>query len=206
MARPFFPRAAALSPTGQTEALSARFDEVRQRWIRALEDGQQGGDATFGYDIEWREIQPPTAWGAPMSLPAGIFVASETRCVPAHPAPKRPGQALRRAASAYCTAFPDPPVARAVSPLALDHVDDWARILAALAWFRDHPSSGLYLRQVDIPRGRHEVYREPAGSAHRAAGHRLAIPIRAGRRQPRSHLRSALRPTQQTRDSPFPAA
>jgi hypothetical protein len=32
----------------------------------------------------------------------------------------------------------------------LEHADDWERVLAILAWFRDHPRAGLYLRQLDI--------------------------------------------------------
>jgi hypothetical protein len=34
--------------------------------------------------------------------------------------------------------------------VALDHAADWPRILSVLRWFRDNPSSGLYLRQIDI--------------------------------------------------------
>ena len=32
----------------------------------------------------------------------------------------------------------------------LENAAEWQRILAVLAWFRDHPRSGLYLRQLDI--------------------------------------------------------
>ncbi len=34
---------------------------------------------------------------------------------------------------------------------ALEHADDWVRILAVLTWFHQHPRAGLYLRQLDIP-------------------------------------------------------
>ena len=34
--------------------------------------------------------------------------------------------------------------------VALDNARDWSRILAVLAWFCNHPNSGLYLRQLDI--------------------------------------------------------
>ena len=34
---------------------------------------------------------------------------------------------------------------------ALDLAPDWPAILAAVAWIRDHPRSGLYLRQIDAP-------------------------------------------------------
>jgi hypothetical protein len=32
----------------------------------------------------------------------------------------------------------------------LEHSDDWERILAILAWFRDRPKAGVYLRQIDV--------------------------------------------------------
>ena len=34
--------------------------------------------------------------------------------------------------------------------IALQHESDWNRVLAVLLWFREHPRSGLYLRQLDI--------------------------------------------------------
>ena len=34
---------------------------------------------------------------------------------------------------------------------ALERADEWPALLAALDWFRLHPRSGLYLRQVDAP-------------------------------------------------------
>jgi len=34
---------------------------------------------------------------------------------------------------------------------ALAHAEQWDRILSVVAWIKDHPRCGLYLRQVDIP-------------------------------------------------------
>ena len=34
--------------------------------------------------------------------------------------------------------------------MALEHVHDWERILDCLAWFREHPQSGIYMRQIDV--------------------------------------------------------
>ena len=34
---------------------------------------------------------------------------------------------------------------------ALELADDWHRLLAIVAWLREHPRPGVYLRQVDIP-------------------------------------------------------
>jgi hypothetical protein len=33
----------------------------------------------------------------------------------------------------------------------LEHADDWQSILAAIGWFRAHPRSGIYARQIDAP-------------------------------------------------------
>ncbi len=33
----------------------------------------------------------------------------------------------------------------------LELADDWAQLLAVVAWFMDHPRPGIYLRQVDLP-------------------------------------------------------
>jgi hypothetical protein len=32
----------------------------------------------------------------------------------------------------------------------LDHADDWELVLDCLAWFRSHPRSGVYARQIDV--------------------------------------------------------
>ncbi len=34
---------------------------------------------------------------------------------------------------------------------ALEHADDWSRLLDVVEWFRRHPRPGLYLRQLEIP-------------------------------------------------------
>jgi hypothetical protein len=143
---PFFPRALRFRRP-DTAALAARFDEVRQ-WIRALEDGSKAARG-FGYDIEWREINHRQL--GRNRLPAGIRVASE---LDAFQLIGTGGQARRFTAqtSAILQQFPMLRDWLVRYPLTvLDHVDDWARIIATLAWFRDHPASGLYMRQIDIP-------------------------------------------------------
>ena len=49
-------------------------------------------------------------------------------------------------------AFPELQAWLLKRPLAaLEHEADWSRILAVLAWFRSHPKSLIYLRQIDLP-------------------------------------------------------
>ncbi len=46
---------------------------------------------------------------------------------------------------------------------ALERVDEWPRLLAVVSWLTQHPSPGIYLRQVDLP-GVHSKFIE----AHRS--------------------------------------
>ena len=34
---------------------------------------------------------------------------------------------------------------------ALERAGDWERLLAVVAWMREHPQPGIYLRQMDVP-------------------------------------------------------
>lgn len=123
-----------------TRALSERFDEVRQ-WIRNLE-----GEA--GYQIEWVEINNRVL--GRNRIPARILVPT------AADAFELIGKTLEAErfgclANRILRTFPEllPWLAR--RPLiALENAVDWERILSVLLWFRRHPRSGLYLRQLDI--------------------------------------------------------
>ena len=142
----FFPRALRFRRP-DTTALSAQFDEVR-KWIRALEDGSKAARG-FGYDIEWREINHRQL--GRNRLPAGISVATELdafRLI----GTRGHAEHFTALTGAILQQFPTLRDWLVRYPLTvLDHVDDWERIIATLAWFRDHPGSGLYLRQIDIP-------------------------------------------------------
>jgi hypothetical protein len=129
-----------------SRAMAERFDEVR-RWVRALDDRSKARRG-FGYEIEWADIahrqvgrqRVPTGAVVPTredalrlvrkQASAERFAHIEARSISAHPE-LRPWLARR--------------------PLvALEHADDWDRILAVVAWFKGHPRSGLYMRQVDV--------------------------------------------------------
>ncbi|MDP9413218.1 MAG: DUF3322 domain-containing protein [Pseudomonadota bacterium] len=129
-----------------SSALAARFAEV-QAWIRSLEAGSRSGRG-FGYDIVWREVRHRQL--GRNRVPHELVVPDPTdglRLI------RKQAEAARFAdlLAATSKAFPELVPWLARKPLlALDHAGDWPRILAVLGWFRNHPASGLYLRQVDI--------------------------------------------------------
>jgi len=121
-------------------ALSDRFDEVRN-WIRELERESR-------YAIEWREINHRLL--GRNRVPVRIVVPSERE---AFELIGKTEEAARFRSLAAVTAqkLPDLGAWLAQRPLvALQNAADWDRILSVLLWFREHPRSGLYLRQLDI--------------------------------------------------------
>lgn len=142
---PLFPLVLRLrSP--DAKALSERFEEVRQ-WVRELEEGSKARQG-FGYEIAWSEINHRQL--GRNRVPSGIQVPTESdglRLI----GKSRQADRFQRVADTTLKRFPQLHewLARRAL-LALDHADDWQRILAVLAWFREHPRSGLYLRQLDI--------------------------------------------------------
>ncbi len=142
---PVFPASLRLRRP-DTRDLTERFDDVRQ-WIRALEHGSKSVQG-FGYDIEWTEINHRQL--GRNRIPARISVATEADAVRLI---GKTQEAKRFSASmeAMLSRFPALSGWFARRPLtALEHAGDWDRMIAILTWFRDHPRTGLYLRQLDI--------------------------------------------------------
>jgi hypothetical protein len=127
-------------------ALSDRFDEVR-RWIRGLEAASKAHRG-HGYELEWIEIDHRRL--GRNRVPSGAFVptrADALRLV----GKQRQAERVERLAAITRAAFPQLEAWIAKKPMTLlEHERDWERILAILAWFRDHPRPGIYLRQVDV--------------------------------------------------------
>lgn len=122
--------------------LSDRFEEVRG-WIRSLEAGTHAG-----YTIVWSEVNHRQL--GPNRVPTGIVVATLDDA-----------QGLigkRRAAARYATVVAQTEAGcpalgawvRRRPLIALEHADDWERILAVVSWFATHPRPAIYLRQIDI--------------------------------------------------------
>jgi hypothetical protein len=129
-----------------TKALGQRFEEVRA-WIRELEDGSRARRG-FGYDIQWIDInhrqlgrnQFPDAISVPTEVDALRLIGKA-----------KDAQRFDECAQSTLPTFPSLAEWIRRRPLTmLENAADWHRVLAVLDWFRDHPCSGLYLRQLDI--------------------------------------------------------
>jgi hypothetical protein len=127
--------------------MSERFDDVR-RWIRALEDGAKPTHGS-GYEIIWTEVGHRQL--GRNRIPDALVVSTRDDAL-RWINRRRQGERFDALAAATCDRFPALRTWVAKKPLLLTELaDDWDRMLAVLAWFRDHPRAGIYLRQVDIP-------------------------------------------------------
>lgn len=143
---PLFPLKLTMRRPDAT-ALGQSFEAVRG-WIRALEENSRTGRG-FGYDIEWADINHRQL--GRNRMPGRILVPTESDALRLI-GKERDGRRFRKLAGFTISRFPE--LASWVSrrPLVmLDHAPDWPHVLDVLAWFRTHPRSNLYLRQVDIP-------------------------------------------------------
>ena len=142
-AEPLFPLELRLRGP-DTRALSERFEEVRQ-WIRELERELEGESR---YAIEWREINHRLL--GRNRVPARIVVPGEREALELIGKTDDAAR-FRSLAAVTLRKLPELGGWLARRPLvALQNAADWERILAVLLWFRGHPRSGLYLRQLDI--------------------------------------------------------
>jgi hypothetical protein len=125
---------------------SERFEDVRN-WIRALEEGARARRG-FGYDIEWTDINHRQL--GRNRVPCRIAIPTEGDALRLI-SREREASRFARLAESTRASFPLLSGWLARKPfVALEHSRDWSRILAVLAWLRDHPKSDLYLRQLDI--------------------------------------------------------
>jgi hypothetical protein len=129
------------------KAMGQSFEAVRG-WIRELEENSRSCKG-FGYEIEWADVnhrqlgrnRVPNRVSVPTESDALRLIGKE-----------RAGRQFRALAEITVGRFPALAQWLSRRPLVLiEHAQDWSRILDVLAWFRDHPRSNLYLRQVDIP-------------------------------------------------------
>jgi hypothetical protein len=127
--------------------LSERYETVRA-WIEALESGSRSREG-LGYEIVWQETRNRQL--GRNRTPAGIRVPTRADAL------ALVGKAAEAArfdelVEATLGRFAGLRHWLARKPLAvLDNADDWEQILDCLAWFRAHPRSGLYVRQIDVP-------------------------------------------------------
>lgn len=136
-----FPRRLTLKGPDSGE-LSERFPEVRD-WIAQL------SGAAGHYRIEWRRVNHRILGSN--EIPAKIWVDTLEDAL---------GSIGKRRAAAQFSALleltdkrqPDLVPWMAKRPLrALKLAEDWPRLLAMVAWLREHPRPAVYLRQIDLP-------------------------------------------------------
>ena len=131
----------------EAQAIGHSFEAVR-RWIRELEENSRSCKG-FGYEIEWADINHRQL--GRNRIPSRVAVPSESDALRLI-GMEREGRRFRALAQVTTERFPALAQWLSRRPLVvLEHAPDWLRILDVLTWFRDHPRSNLYLRQVDIP-------------------------------------------------------
>jgi len=144
-AEPLFPLALRLSRP-QVRELSDRFAEARD-WIRLLEEGSKKATGQ-GYEVVYAEVNHRQL--GMNRVPQSLLVPSEADAL-ALIGKRRQSDAFDRLVETTKATHPELLSWIARRPLdLLDHADDWARILAVLSWFRDHPRPGIYARQIDV--------------------------------------------------------
>jgi hypothetical protein len=142
---PLFPLALRLRRP-ESRAYGENFEAVRN-WVRALEIGARARRG-FGYDIEWIDINHRQL--GRNRIPDRIAVPTEADALKLI-GMERTAARFEQLCRSTERSFPILAKWLARKPfVALDHDRDWSAILAVLAWFRDHPNSNLYLRQLDI--------------------------------------------------------
>jgi hypothetical protein len=130
-----------------TADLASQFDAVRQ-WIRALSDGAKTDNGT-GYRLEFLEINHRQL--GRNHVPVAAWLDSETDAL-ALIGKRREAARCHELAGTIAQVFPPLHDWLVRRPLrVLEQADDWPGLLGVLQWMVDHPHSGVYLRQVDVP-------------------------------------------------------
>jgi hypothetical protein len=126
--------------------LGDRFPLV-QRWIAELEANSRATQG-FGYEIAWEETKNRRI--GRNKVPVGVFLPTRADAL----AMIGEAEAAARFDALVAATLCRFPVLREWLArnafAALEHAGDWDRILDCLAWFRDHPRSGVYARQIDV--------------------------------------------------------
>lgn len=126
--------------------LGEHFAAVRA-WIDALEAGSRSRRGA-GYDLLWEETNHRQL--GRNRVPSGIVVPTHADAL----ALIERTEAAARFQGLAATTLSRFPVLRdwltRKPRVALAHADDWHRILDCLAWFRGHPRSGAYVRQIGV--------------------------------------------------------
>jgi hypothetical protein len=127
--------------------LAECFDDARQ-WIRELSEAAKD-EGKPGYRLEFQEINHRQL--GRNHVPVAAWLDSEADAL-ALIGKRREAARFHELAGTIAQVFPPLRDWLAKRPLrVLDHADDWPRLLGVLEWIAEHPHSGLYLRQIDLP-------------------------------------------------------
>lgn len=120
--------------------LADRFEEVR-RWIAKL-------TAINGLRIEWRELNHRVL--GKQTIPHAVWLDSRNDAL-AFIGKQKEEKHFSEIVSDTNQAHPELLVWLQKRPLlALSLHHEWSRLLAIITWMKQHPQSGIYLRQIDI--------------------------------------------------------
>ncbi len=124
--------------------LNTQFDAARD-WIAALRESS----ARHGYELEWKTIRHRQLGENRLPVAALIETPEIALAMLRKQAEAKRFDAI---AGSIRERFPELLDWLSRKPLkALEHADDWPRLLAILDWLRAHPQPGCYLRQIDLP-------------------------------------------------------
>lgn len=126
--------------------LNDRFNQVRD-WVEMLARGDREHRG-FGYRIEWKTVNHRIHGSN--RLPAGVTMPTREDALRLIGKTKA-AKTFDRLYERIVEDFPELTDWLTRRPMnALDHAEEWPRLLAVLTWFRQHPRPGLYLRELDI--------------------------------------------------------
>jgi hypothetical protein len=143
---PLFPFSVRMARP-EVRELSDRFAEARA-WIRMLEEGSKAAVGA-GYDVIYTEVKHRQL--GTNRVPQALVIPTEDDAL-ALLGKRRLRESFDRLVQATRESHPELLAWIAKRPLdLLEHADDWQNLLAAVGWFRAHPRSGSYARQIDAP-------------------------------------------------------
>jgi hypothetical protein len=143
---PLFPLSVRMARP-EVRELSERFAEARA-WIRVLEEGSKTALGA-GYEVVYAEVNHRQL--GMNRVPQALVIPTEEDAL-ALVGKRRQAEAFDRLVQATREAHPELLAWVVKRPLdVLEHAGVWASILAAVGWFRAHPRSGIYARQIDVP-------------------------------------------------------
>lgn len=133
------------TPTGGE--LADDFEAVRD-WARRLRKASREVRGV-GYELQWQPVRNRVHGSNRLPSAAWVPSADDALALLGRRRDARRFQSLVEETRARQPALLDWLARRPLT--ALEHADDWPRLLAVVAYFQAHPRPGWYLRQLDIP-------------------------------------------------------